>query len=52
MSLFVMTLSFAEPVLQGGAKLAIILGSLLSGEAALGWLHLARRARIASAPKG
>ena len=52
MSLFVTTLAFADPAVRAEAKLAIILGSLLSAVAGIGWLHVAQRASQATAPEG
>lgn len=52
MSLFVATLAFADPAVRGGAKLAIILGSLLSAIAGIGWLCFVRRGPRAAVGRG
>lgn len=51
MSLFVTTLAFDDPAVRGGAKLAIILGSLLSATAGIAWLHRAQRGTQTTASK-
>jgi NhaA family Na+:H+ antiporter len=51
MSLFVTTLAFTDPTLRDEAKLAIIVGSLLSAISGLAWLYCARHGRPAKSSR-